>query len=263
MDDYFCPTEPKHLNPKRKIRFPFLCFEVIGVLLSIHSIHAQQRTSVVQLQTELNKYLLQNTIAGICGDSLGGIWAATQFGILHSDGTDTRLIHTGNDARLKSNRFNGIFFLQAEGCHLAVNSAMQIFRLEKSGRFYPYELRQDQRLITHNNYAFRVNLKDWNLPDTLLPVIPADLYHYDGKIRGFYVLDNWYGGNAPGGRKNKYYLKQNKGKNTFLRDDNEIFIYVQGALKYHNTLLQGYEDVIRFEDSLIVVREQKGLLFTM
>ncbi len=234
---------------------------MIGILLFIHSIHAQQRTAVVQLQTDLNKYLLQNTIAGICSDSLGGIWAATQFGILHSDGTDTRLIHTGNDTSIKSNRFNGIYYLPEAGFHIAVNTAMQMFRLGKSGRMYPYKIRNDERLITHSNRAFLINQHEWNLPASLQPIIPVDLYHYDRKLCGFYVLDTWYGVPAAGGRKNKYYIKQTKGDNTFVRDDNELFFYVHGVLKYHNTMLQGYEDVICLEDSLIVVRQKSGLYF--
>lgn len=234
---------------------------MVSALLFVHSLQAQQRTAVVQLQTELNKYLLQNTIAGMCSDSLGGIWAATQFGILHSDGTDTRLIHTGNDTSLKSNRFNGIYFLEEAGIHIAVNTDMQIFRLGKSGRMYPFKIRADQRLITHNNRAFLINQKEWNLPASLQLIIPADFYHFDGRLKGFHVLDNWYGTTAAGGRKNKYYLKHRKGEHMFLRDDNEIFFYVQGVLKYHNTLLEGYEDVIRFEDSLVVVREKSGLFF--
>lgn len=224
------PVRTKPLKLRGKIKFLSHLAGVIAALLSMHSVQAQQRTAVVQLQTELNKYLLQNTIAGMCSDSLGGIWAATQFGILHSDGTDTRLIHTGNDTALKSNRFNGIYFLEEAGFHIAVNSAMQIFRLGKSGRMYPYKLKEDQGLITHNNRAFLINRKEWQIPTSVPAILPADLYHYNGTLRGFYALDQWFGNAAQGGRKYKYYLRQSKGGNTFLRDDNEIFFYVQGTL---------------------------------
>jgi signal transduction histidine kinase len=58
---------------------------------------------------QFNKYLLQNTVAGIAKDDLGMLWTITQYGCYRFDGFNTSIFLNSNTPFLSSDRYRALF----------------------------------------------------------------------------------------------------------------------------------------------------------
>ncbi len=172
-----------------------LCVYLMVCLLPEKGLQGQQRLDyycLIQPEKYINHHLLQNSINGIQADADGTLWLTSSFGLLNSDGIDTRIYLKKNTPALSTDRHKALFRRRDRPGILLMNAYGGLTSLSKGGMMQQLNPSPDSVFIGYAGQAWKINRHDWQLPAFLKADMVVDEIGYDGRLDAFRVGTSWY-----------------------------------------------------------------------
>jgi len=216
------------------------------------------RHYLLQAESNINRHLLQNSILGIQADTNGELWLASSFGLLQTDGIDTRVFLRKNSPGLRTDRHKSMYRRRDNNQILLMDAYGGLVALHNNGRIREFTSHPDSAFVGYAGQAWKINRHDWQLPDEVKSDIVAKQIAYNGKLTAFCVGDDWY--HAPGtsaGNKNDYPVIARYGP--YLLECNKQKLRFDGPA---GLILKPIDDIpyfLWFTDTLVVFTSGKGL----
>jgi signal transduction histidine kinase len=168
---------------------------LLMLLFSQKGLHAQQRLDhhcLIQPEKSINRHLLQNSILGIQADAEGALWLASSFGLLYSNGIETRIFLRKNHQTLHTDRHKALFHRQDQAGILLMDAYGGLTSLRQNDRMQRLQLHPDSTFVGYAGQAWKINRNDWQLPEFLKADMVVDEIGYDGRLDAFRVGSNWF-----------------------------------------------------------------------
>ncbi len=213
---------------------------------------------LIQAESNINRHLLQNSILGIQADPNGELWLASSFGLLHTDGIDTRVLLKKNHPTLRTDRHKTMYLHKDENQIILMDAYGGLVSLQKNGRMQRIKSHPDSAFVGYAGRAWKINRHDWQLPEEVKSDIVAEQISFDQKLQAFRVGKNWY--HAPYAdesvrnnhpviaRHRPYQVECSKGQLQFMGPDGLI-----------RKTIDPNPYFLWFSDTLVVFTSGKGL----
>gem|GEM_PF-2505047 len=154
------------------------------------------RHYLIQAESNINRHLLQNSILGIQADANGELWLASSFGLLQTDGIETRVFLSKNSPDLRADRHKSMCRRRDNNQILLMDAYGGLVSLHNNGRMQRFTSHPDSAFVCYAGQAWKINRHDWQLPEEVKADIVAKQIAYNGKLTAFRIGDEWY--HAPG-----------------------------------------------------------------
>ena len=159
------------------------------------NLSAQQyikRHYLIQAEDNVNRHLLQNSILGIQADENGELWLASSFGLLQTDGIDTRVWLQKNNVTLRTDRHKAMYRRRDNNQILLMDAYGGLINVQDNGRFRRIQSHPDSAFVGYAGQAWKINRHDWRLPAEVKWDIVAKQIAYDGRLTAFRIGQTWY-----------------------------------------------------------------------
>lgn len=167
--------------------------------IAVNTLQAQQhieRHYLLQPEDNINRQLLQNSILGIQADENGELWLASSFGLLQTDGIDTRVWLRKNSITLRTDRHKAMYRRRDNNQILLMDAYGGLVTLQSNGRMQRIQSHADSAFVGYAGQAWKISRRDWKLPAEEPADIVAKQIAYNGGLTAFLIGDTWY--HAPG-----------------------------------------------------------------
>lgn len=147
---------------------------------------------LIQAESAINRHLLQNSILGIQTDANGELWLASSFGLLQSDGIDTRVLLRKNNPTLRTDRHKSMYRRHDNRQILLMDAYGGLIALKENRRMQRIQSHTDSAFVGYAGQAWTINRHDWNLPSDMHPDVVAEQIAYNRGLTAFRVGNQWF-----------------------------------------------------------------------
>lgn len=162
-------------------------------LWPLYSQQLIQQHYLIKPESKVNQNLLQTSILGIQPDANGELWLASSFGLLHTDGIETRILLRKNYPTLGSDRHKSLYRRRDNHGILLMDAYGGMISIDHDGRMQKKRLHPDSAFVGYAGQAWKINRRDWRLPDAVKSDIVADQIAYNGEqLTAIGINNTWY-----------------------------------------------------------------------